>query len=172
MTTIIAAPRSAVRATSTLLAGSALLFGLAACGGSSAGSTATAGTIAAGNTSTGAPGESSIAGPGSGQGGRQRFDPAQLQKIRECLTAAGIDVVLPSGRPSGFGSGTRPSDFPSGSRPSDFPSGSRPSGARGGFGAVFADPKVKAALDACGIAVPSFGPRPGGGAGGATPAAS
>ena len=155
MTTTIRLSRTTVRLAVALLACGAVATGLTACGGS-----APAASVAPGGAATtGAPGDSRINGPA---GGGRRIDPAQLQKIRDCLTAAGIDVAIPSGRPS-F-SGTRPSfspgEQPSFPRPSDFPSGTRPSGGRGGFGALFNDPKVKAALDVCGIAVPSFGPRP------------
>ncbi len=155
MTTTIRLPRKAVRLTVTLVACGAVAIGLTACGGGAPSASVAPG----GAATTGAPGDSRIDGPVPGG---VRFDAAQLQKIRECLTAAGIDVPIPSGRPS-F-SGTRPSfspgDRPSFPRPSDFPSETRPSGGRGGFGALFSDPKVRAALDACGIAVPSFGPRP------------
>jgi hypothetical protein len=167
MTTTIRLSRTTVRLTSALLACGAVMAGLSACGGSTP---LTSTAAPGGGATTGAPGDSTIAGPLPGGRG---FDPAQLQKIRECLSAAGIQVDLPSGRPS-F-SGSRPSfspgERPSFLRPSDFPSGAGPNGVGGGFGALFADPKVKAALDACGIPLPSFGARNRTGQG-QTPAAS
>jgi len=163
MTTTIRLPRTLVRATVGLLACGGMVAGLSACGGG----TASTSTGVPGAATTGAPGDSTITGPG---GGGRNFDPAQLQKIRDCLTAAGIEVALPSGRPSFDGTRSfSPGSRPSFQRPSDFPSGTRPSGARGGFGALLNNPQAKAALDACGIVLPSFAPRNGQGQ---SPAAS
>ena len=129
----------AAAAVAVVLAG-----GLAGCGG---GSSAGTGTEAAG-------GPAAAGAPSGGRGGGFRMDPAQQQKIQDCLKAAGIAVPSFSGRPSGSFS-----PRPSGSRPS----GSRPSGSftgrpGGGFGGRFADPKTQAALKACGITLPSRGP--------------
>jgi hypothetical protein len=108
---------------------------LAACGGS--------GT--AGATSTSA---ATSAASANGTAGAGRFDTAELQKIRECLAAAGISLPTPTGTRT-----FNPSD-----RPTNRPSGS-PTGARAdGFGREFADPKVRAALDACGITLPTARP--------------
>lgn len=167
MTTAIRLSRNAVRLTSGLLLGAGVVAGLSACG---AGGASTSATAPGGAPTTGAPGDSTIAGPVPGGRG---FDPAELQKIRECLTAAGITIPIPSGRPS-F-SGARPSfspgDRPSFQNPGDVPSGARPSGGRGGLGALFTDPAVKAALEACGISLPSVGVGDRGGQG-QSPAAS
>jgi hypothetical protein len=131
----------AANAAAVVLAG-----GLAACGGSSSTGSAT-GSVGAGQAAP------------TGQRTGQRFDPAIQQKIAQCLQAAGIAVPTFTGRPSGF---------PTGDRPSGSPTRTRPSGTRtGGFGGQFADPKVRAALQACGITLPTRPPGAGGGAGGA-----
>ncbi len=99
------------------------------------------------------------AAPGGGGGGA-RMDPAQQQKITQCLQAAGLPV--PSFAP-------RPSRAPGAPPPTRTPGQNRGGGA-------FADPKVRAALQACGITLPTRPPGAGGasgagGAGGVTPAA-
>ena len=111
----------------------------AACGGGGGTTTAAPTSAAAGN-------EGGDRGPGFG---------ADFQKIQDCLTAAGITLPTPSGT-------FRP---PTGTPPSGGPEGTPPSGAPrdggGGFGGGrFADPKVQAALKACGITVPTGRPRP------------
>lgn len=143
----------AVRAGAFGLVAVALLSG---CGGS--GSAA----VATGAPTTGGP-------------GRRGFDQAELQRIQDCLKAAGISIPTPSG---GFRSGrptdrpptgTPPADRPrpSGTSPTDRP---RPSGGPSGpNGGLFGDPKVRAALDACGITLPTGRPAGMGGTG-ATPA--
>jgi hypothetical protein len=118
---------------------------LTACGGSSA-SSGTGGSAAAPTSSPSA-------------SNRQRFggqNSAEFAKIRQCLQAAGITLPTPSPRPSATPAVPRPSRSP---RPSGSPG-------RGGFGAgrgLFNDPKVQAALKACGITPPSPGSfrRPG-----------
>lgn len=123
-----------------------------------AGLVVAAALVACGNS--GSPDGASVAAPASaGAGGRpggRGFDPAQFQKIRECLSAAGISLPTPSGRfrspdPSGRPTGTwtrtaRPSGAPSDRH---FPGPGR---------RLFADPKVRAALEACGIAMPTGRP--------------
>lgn len=113
--------------------------GLTACGSSS---TSTSTTPAATGTPSAA---------GQGPGG---IDLAAIQK---CLSAAGISMPsgmptgpsgMPTGTPSGMPSGT-PSAMPSG-RPSGIPSGA-PTG-------MLNDPKVQAALKACGISMPTGAP--------------
>ena len=137
---------AAATATAVVLAG-----GLAGCGGGSSTGTASV---------SGGAGQASPTGQRSGQ----RFDPATQQKITQCLEAAGIAVPTFTGRPSGFPSGARPSGSPTG----PFPSGTR----TGGFGGRFADPKVRAALQACGIVLPTRPPGAGSGAAGVAPTAS
>lgn len=119
---------------------------LAACGGGSS-----AGQASTGATS--APAVSSRAGQPGGPGNN-----AEFQKIRQCLSAAGISLPTPSGTP---GRGTRPSGIPTGSP------GARPSGGTGGYGGrprggpgrgMFASKEVQAALKACGITVPTGRP--------------
>jgi hypothetical protein len=92
----------------------------------------------------------------SGPGG---FNQEEFAKIRTCLAAAGIDLPTPTG---GFRTGPPPSGgFRTGSPPSGpRPSGGGPSGRRqdGQFARMFADPKVAAALEACGLAVPTRTP--------------
>jgi hypothetical protein len=101
-------------------------------------------------------------GPSGGPGG---FDQEQVDAIRACLEAAGLEDAfptdLPSGQPSGFPSempSDLPSDMPS-DLPSDFPSGGASGGPGGGFGALN-DPEVQAALEACGIELPTGRPSP------------
>lgn len=107
---------------------------LTACGGGS-GSTASA----------------PAAAPTGSPSARGRFDPAQLQKVQECLSAAGISLPTPS---RGFRT-FNPSDRPT-SRPTGRPTGS-PTG-NGRFGRMFTDPQVRAALQACGITLPTGRP--------------
>jgi hypothetical protein len=94
------------------------------------------------------------------EGGAGRdFDPARMQHIRECLTAAGIAMPTPSGGFRTF----HPSERPTWNG-TDGPSGEPSHRRRGGAGpGMFADPKVRAALEACGIPVPTH--RPTGAAG-------
>ncbi len=113
---------------------------LAACGSSSSGSSTSASSSST-PTATGRPG-----GAGRGPGG---IDIAAIQK---CLKAAGISI--PTGLPGGASG--RPSGAPSGI-PSGAPSGI-PSGAPGGRGGLLNDPKVQAALKACGISMPTGAP--------------
>ncbi len=135
--------------------GLAAATGLAACGGSS-GSPAT--VTPSGAAATGTPGA-------AGRG----FNSAEFQKIQECLTAAGISLPTRTG---GFPTG-RPTDRPSGSPSARF-TGPRPSGSGrvGGFGGEFSDPTVRAALQACGIALPTRPAGAGGLSGGPAPTAT
>lgn len=94
--------------------------------------------------------------PTTGASGPTGFDSAQLQKIRDCLEAAGLDDAfptdLPSDMPTDRPTGTPPESFDPSNPPSDFPTdGAGPGG--GGFGAL-QDPDVQAALQACGIELP------------------
>ena len=93
----------------------------------------------------------------TGGAGNRGSNSADFRKIQECLTAAGIAMPTPSG-----GVRTRTGTArPSGS----FSRSPRPSGS-GGFGGgrsrMFSDPKIVAALEACGITVPTGGANPGG----------
>ena len=122
-----------------LMAGLALLT-LTACG-SSGGS-----TTASSSASTPA-----VAAPSGAPSNLQ----GQFAKIQACLSAAGIANAAPSG------------GIPSGGIPSGAPTGAPPSGGNftpptGGGQAGLQDPKVKAALAACGISLPSQGSRPSG----------
>lgn len=86
--------------------------------------------------------------PSGAPSGATGAQAAQLAKIQECLTAAGITVDIPSGLPS------RPTGT---ARPG--PSGAPPSGAPGGgLGGAFSDPDAQAALKACGITLPTGTP--------------
>ena len=86
----------------------------------------------------------------------------QFAKIQECLSAAGIDIKAPGGNvPSGGPTGAPPT----GPRPTD---GSFAPPAGAGQGGL-QDPKVKAALEACGISLPG---RPGATPSGATPSST
>ena len=133
-------PRRAVAVASAALLTAGLLSGCA--GGSASGSSAS-GTAGAAPTATGQAG--APGGPG-GAAAQQRF-----AQIRSCLQAAGIAVPTPSGSRRSF---TRTP----GVTPSPRPSGS-PGLRGGGFGRMFADPKVQAALKACGITLPTPGAR-------------
>ena len=75
-------------------------------------------------------------------------DPTQIKAIRQCLKAAGLNQSFPSGGPSGIPSNL-PSDLPSGA-PTNFPSNFS-----GGPGGEFNNPKIQAALKACGIQLPT-----------------
>ena len=88
-----------------------------------------------GSAATTAPAAS---GGGGASGGGARMDPAQQQKIAQCLQAAGLPV--PSFAP-------RPSRAPGEPPPTRMPGQSRGGGA-------FADPKVRAALQAGGSPCP------------------
>jgi hypothetical protein len=133
-----------------LMAGLALVT-LTACGSSSGSGTESA---SASSPSAAAP----SGAPSDMQG--------QFAKIQACLSAAGISNPAPSGgAPSG--------GFPSGA-PTGAPSGAPPGGGNftppsGGGQQGLQDPKVKAALEACGISLPTGGNRP---SGAPTPAAT
>jgi hypothetical protein len=104
---------------------------LTACGGPSASSSVTP-----------------VSGPASGAPGFP-VNAADMTKVRACLEAAGIALPSPpAGIPSGFPSGM-PSFDPNQPLPSGFPPPDD-----GGF----MSPKVRQALDACGITLPSPGP--------------
>jgi hypothetical protein len=102
-------------------------------------------------------GPAATASPSSSGGGQKgmggpRADPAEQQKIAQCLQAAGLPV--PSFTP-------RPSRAPGQPPPTRTPGQNRGGGA-------FADPKVRAALQACGITLPT---RPPGASNRPTPSA-
>ena len=122
------------------------LLTLAACGSSTSADSTTGSTAPTAAAPSGAP--SNLSG--------------QFAKIQECLTAAGIDMKGPGGNiPSGGPTGAPPT----GPRPTD---GSFTPPAGGGQGGL-QDPKVKAALEACGISLPG---APGGTPSGATPSST
>jgi len=121
---------------------------LTACGSSDS-NTDTASEPQATASSTPAGGQDGQGGPGGG------FDQEQLDAIRACLEAAGLEDAFPTDVPSG-----QPSDLPS-DRPSDLPSDFPTGGASGGPGGPFGalnDPDVQAALQACGIELPTGRP--------------
>lgn len=97
--------------------------------------------------STSSPSQGATATPPAGGG----FDEDQLDKIRECLDAAGLEEALPSDMPSDM-----PTDMPSDVDPQNLPEGFPSDGAQGqGDGlAALQDPEVRDALDACGIELP------------------
>jgi hypothetical protein len=130
------------RRVSTVGGAALLTAGLVAgCSAGSSPGSSPSGTTGAAPAPTGEAAPSG--GPGSAQA-QQRF-----AEIRSCLQAAGIAVPTPSGSRRSF---TRTP----GVTPSPRPSGS---GLRGGFGRMFNDPKVRAALQACGITLPTPGTR-------------
>ena len=132
--------------TTVLAAGTLALAGLlAACGGGGD-STATVG------------GSASPTGSASPGDGRGPFAGMDLQAVQSCLEAAGVSMpAFPSGRPS-FSGTARPT-FSRDPNRTGRPSGTGFPDRRGPGGTFFTDPKVKAALEACGITVPSFTPR-------------
>jgi hypothetical protein len=87
------------------------------------------------------------ASAGGAGGGGGRPDPAQQQKITQCLQAAGLPV--PSFPPRPLRDPTAPARAPGMTR--------APGQNRG----AFADPKVRAALQACGITLPTRAPGAG-----------
>ncbi len=126
-----------LRASRALLlsaAGLVAAAGLAACGGS--------------GSATVTPAAAATSAPAAGRPG---FNSAEFQKIRQCLTAAGISLPTPSG-----GFRDRPSGSPGGTFTGPRPTGSgRPAA---GLGREFSDPKIRAALAACGISLPTRRP--------------
>jgi hypothetical protein len=102
---------------------------LAGCGGSG-GSDANAAPAPAASTPTAAP------------SGRPSMDRGQMDQITNCLKAAGIAVPTPTG-----------------SRPTGSPATPRQGGGQnGGMGSMFNSPEARAALQACGIALPTRSP--------------
>jgi hypothetical protein len=99
-------------------------------------------------------GSTASASPGGGQPGGG--DPSQLAAIQQCLEAAGLSDAMPSGGPSDGGTppSGMPTDFPS-EMPTDLPSGMPTDLPSGGPGGALQDPEVQAALEACGITLPS-----------------
>jgi hypothetical protein len=156
---------------------------LAACGGGST-ATTTAGSTPAGPQTVAATGNAAAPGPNgpAGDGG------AQFQKIQECLAAAGVSLPTPTGGPGGAPPSGAPTDGMSGApgggpgggvtqgpdgkftapdgdvstaMPTPGADGRGPGdGDGGGFAQMFSDPTVQAALKACGLTVPTGGPRP------------
>lgn len=132
------------------------------------GSTMVVGLLAACGGGSGGGGAAAAVPSGAAAGGAA----AAFQAYADCLRQHGVNIAVPSGRPSGFRpSGFRPSGFrPSGVLPSGvLPSGVRPSG-RGGFPGFGGGPPLgvdqstwDAAQQACAGLRPSFGA-----AGGAT----
>ena len=109
----------------------------------------------AGAAATNSPSQDASATPPAGGG----LDEGQLEEMRECLEAAGLEDALPTDMPSGAPS-DMPSDMPT-DMPSDFdpenpPEGFPSEGAQGQGGALGAlqDPEVQDALEACGIELP------------------
>ena len=107
---------------------------------------------------TGQDGGSASSAPSGGPGG---FADVDFEAIQECLSAAGLEDVLPTDLPTDMPTDRptdvptdRPSDFPTdGTPPEGFPSGG-PGGGPGGGLAALQDPDVQAALEACGIELP------------------
>jgi hypothetical protein len=77
-------------------------------------------------------------------GGRSTAVRAQMEKIQECLKAAGLEDKLPKGGPT-----DRPTDMPA--QP---PSGGSAGAPQGGGPGAMQDPEVQKALKACGIDMP------------------
>jgi hypothetical protein len=123
-------PRTSLRRVGAAVAVPVAVLVLAGCGGGSNAAAAAAPTA------------SPTGGPGGFRNGQE------FQKIRECLTAAGISVPTPS-----F---TRTGPRPTYTGPRPTRTGDR--NFRGGGFSMFNDPKVKAALAACGIALPTGRP--------------
>lgn len=76
---------------------------------------------------------------------------SQMEKIQECLKAAGLEDKMPKGRPT-----DRPTDMPA-----EPPSGGAEGAPEGGGpGAAMQDPEVQKALKACGIDMPERPQQP------------
>ena len=148
-----------MRTASTAVALAAAVTGLSACSGSSKAST---------ETTTGTSSKSGAADSASASGraaGRNSFYASP--QVQACLKAAGIAVPTARARPSGTFTGTFPSGGFTGARPSGTFTGARPSG---GFANSPEQQKIDTALKACGLTLPTFGPRLSGS--GAVPPAS
>lgn len=91
-------------------------------------------------------------GPTSGAPAASPLDPAQLQKIRQCLKTAGLRHTVFSTPAPGDGMSGSPIGKPTG-----VPS-SEPGGPRVTPGGIFSDPQVVRALRICKIELPSFAP--------------
>ena len=137
-----------VRAVSLAIVG---LVALTGCGGSDDEATDSS------SDSSGA----SASSPASTNGPRQGLGGDQMQAIQTCLEAAGLSDAFPTDVPSGMPTdmpSDMPTDMPS-EMPTDIPSGmptdGMPSGGPGGAGGALNDPEVQAALEACGISLPS-----------------
>ena len=107
----------------------ALALALAGCGSSA---------------STNEPSGAAPASASNREGG-PRMDPAMQQKIEQCLKAAGLPVPSFGPRPS-----RAPGETPPATPPTHTPGQNR--------GGEFANPQVRAALQACGITLPSRPP--------------
>ena len=175
-------PARVLRVRGALLTGAAGVAAaavLAACGGGSS----AAATSAAGPRTVTATGRAAASGQ-DGPGG------ADFQKISDCLTAAGITLPTPTGGPGGAPPSGAPSAGMSGgpgSGPGSGPGGGvtrgpdgkytapdgdvytamptpgadgGPGGDGDGPGALFSDPTVRAALEACGLSLPTGRPTP------------
>jgi len=109
-------------------------------------------TVALSITGCGGGSSSSAAGSQTPPAAPAGVDPAQMKAIRQCLKAAGLNQAIPKGAPSGM-----PTDLPS-DLPSNPPSGvptDIPSNFSGGPGGQLNNPKIQAALKACGIQLPT-----------------
>ena len=94
--------------------------------------------------------DSPAATASAGPGNLGQMDPGQMQKIQECLSAAGL--ATPSAMPTGT-----PTAMPTG-MPTATPTGRPPNG---GGNNTMNSPEAQAALKACGIEMPTStaGPR-------------
>ena len=127
-----------VRPAGSTMAALALALVLAGCGSDDD----------TGTPATSTPSQDATSTPPAGDG----FDDAQIEEIRECLDAAGLEDALPADMPTDM-----PTDMPSDVDPENLPEGFPSDGAgQGGFGAL-QDPEVQDALEACGIELPSPG---------------
>lgn len=131
--------------TATSVAALAVLLTLAGCGSDDD----------TGGEPTSSPSQGASATPPATGG----FDDAQIQEIRKCLDAAGLEDALPTDLPTDLPSGAptdRPTDLPEDFDPENLPEGfpSDGAGGQGGGLAALQDPEVQDALDACGIELP------------------
>ena len=108
-----------------------------------------------------APQATTSSAPSSSPGGAQQPGPGggDFAKIQQCLQAAGL--TLPTGSFAPPNGSFVP---PNGSfDPGAFPSGLFPGGSfapPGGIGGALSDPKIQAALTACGLSLPGGAPSP------------
>jgi hypothetical protein len=91
--------------------------------------------------------------PSGAPSGGPGLADVDFEAIQECLTAAGLDDVMPTDVPTDMPT-DMPTDFPTDFPTDGTPPEGMPSGGPGGGMGALQDPEVQAALEACGIDLP------------------